>query len=141
MGKNCFKCERVLPLSEFYTHPGMADGRLGKCKECTKADVRLNRRVRAEQYQEYDKQRLQTEKRKAQKARYESNHRERYPEKAKARKAVGNAIRDNRLTKQPCRVCGSPAHAHHPDYSKPLDVEWLCVKHHHELHNKTPKGT
>lgn len=28
-----------------------------------------------------------------------------------------------------CEVCGSSAHAYHADYSKPLEVTWLCDKH------------
>ena len=62
--------------------------------------------------------------------------RERHPERIKARGAVSNAIRDGRLSKQPCRVCGDDAHAHHKDYDKPLEVEWLCHKHHMEEHRK-----
>ena len=38
--KTCFKCERVLPISEFYAHPRMGDGHSGKCKECTRRDSR-----------------------------------------------------------------------------------------------------
>jgi hypothetical protein len=38
--KQCFKCGRTLSKKEFYAHKGMADGLLGKCKSCTKADVR-----------------------------------------------------------------------------------------------------
>lgn len=40
--KRCFKCGRVLPLTEFYKHPQMGDGHLNKCKDCTKKDVHEN---------------------------------------------------------------------------------------------------
>jgi hypothetical protein len=34
-------------------------------------------------------------------------------------------------------VCGEPeAQAHHDDYAKPLDVRWLCNKHHREHHGE-----
>ena len=61
-------------------------------------------------------------------------HAEAHPEQAAARHAVNNAIRDGRLERQLCEVCGKYAHAHHDDYSRPLDVRWLCAVHHKEAH-------
>lgn len=40
--KKCFKCGTVKPLSEFYKHPAMSDGRVNKCKDCNKKDVKGN---------------------------------------------------------------------------------------------------
>lgn len=60
---------------------------------------------------------------------------ERYPEKAEAHRLVSNAVQAGRLTRQVCETCGRlPSEAHHDDYSKPLDVRWLCRTHHLEHH-------
>lgn len=54
-----------------------------------------------------------------------------------ARQQVRNAIRRGDLLPSACEVCGEiTVHAHHDDYSKPLDVRWLCPAHHHEHHAK-----
>ena len=58
-----------------------------------------------------------------------------YPEKVAAHRKVRRALRDGKLTKTPCVVCGvSNVYGHHPDYSKPLDVIWLCASHHQKAH-------
>jgi hypothetical protein len=55
----------------------------------------------------------------------------------KARRKVRQEIEAGRMNRQPCEVCcAAPAHAHHDDYSRPLDVRWLCPKHHREHHAK-----
>lgn len=72
--KPCFKCSEVKPLSDFYAHPQMKDGRLNKCKDCTKSDVKRNYSKRRDQY-----------------AAYERKHRERHPERYKARSTLNNA--------------------------------------------------
>lgn len=59
------------------------------------------------------------------------------PEKVTAWKKANNAVRSGKLVRTPC-PCGDPkSHAHHEDYSKPLDVVFLCaschMKRHYEL--------
>ena len=47
------------------------------------------------------------------------------------------AIRKGLIIKKPCNVCGHiKSEAHHADYYKPLEIIWLCKKHHLEIHNK-----
>jgi uncharacterized protein YdaT len=57
------------------------------------------------------------------------------PEKYAAHVTLNNAVRAGKVKKQPCEVCGSTTrvHAHHDDYSKPLEVRWRCPLHHAEL--------
>lgn len=59
-----------------------------------------------------------------------------FPEKARARDMVNNAVKSGKLTKLPCEECGSTnrIHGHHEDYSKPLKVVWLCPQHHKLKH-------
>lgn len=148
MRKTCFKCGVEQPLGQFYAHPGMTDGRLNKCKTCTKADVKKNRVENLETIRAYDRRRGRTEERKKLNNERARKDREnglaitrnkryalKYPEKRIARVTVGNAIRDGKLEKKPCEVCGSvKSEAHHEDYSKPLEVRWLCRQHHAEIH-------
>ena len=55
----------------------------------------------------------------------------RNPEKIKAHSKLKYAIRIGKVTKKPCEVCGKlRVHGHHPDYSRPYYVRWLCPLHH-----------
>ena len=46
-------------------------------------------------------------------------------------------IKKGYIKKEPCAVCRNElVHAHHLDYSKPLDIMWLCREHHHDIHHK-----
>jgi hypothetical protein len=55
----------------------------------------------------------------------------------RARNKVASAIRSGTLVKLPCEVCGEvKSQGHHEDYSKPLEVIWLCAVHHKEKHMK-----
>lgn len=56
---------------------------------------------------------------------------------------VRKALREAKLQRQPCEVCGLyehgrsgkyGVHAHHDNYLKPLEVRWLCRVHHAREH-------
>jgi hypothetical protein len=60
-----------------------------------------------------------------------------YPERISAKHKVEYAIHVGKILKQPCEICGAEyTQAHHDDYSKPMVVRWLCIKHHRQYHAK-----
>ena len=131
--KTCFKCNVAKPLDQFYRHPQMGDGHLGKCKECAKADVRENYAKTRPAKTKYEKERAQRPERKAAAIRSQRRYRAIHPERHAAHAAVAKAVRRGDLARSPCEVCGEVrAQAHHDDYSKPLDVRWLCFRCHRE---------
>lgn len=145
--KRCFRCLVKKPLEAFYRHEKMTDGRLNKCIDCTKADVRRNRQKNLEHYRQFDRNRASKPDRVAARKEYQqtpegkmasARARKKYAVvhaiRRKAQIAVGSAIRRGRLKRQPCFMCGEKAQAHHPDYSRPLDVTWLCHEHHKQVH-------
>jgi hypothetical protein len=54
--------------------------------------------------------------------------------KDNARSYANVYLRRGKIEKVACEICGKPGQMHHDDYSKPLDVRWLCRPHHLELH-------
>ena len=132
--KKCFKCGIEWPLIYFYKHPQMKDGHLNKCKKCARRYVNKNTVDKAEYYKEYDRKRAKEPERLAFNAANTKRWRKENPIAAKAHSAVNNAIRAKKLIKKPCCVCGEiKVHAHHEDYSKPLDVVWVCAYHHRQI--------
>lgn len=156
MTKPCVSClvEKSVE-DDFYKHPRMADGRFNKCKVCYKRDVKTNRDEKTEHYSAYEKTRANRGDRVAARAAYDQTARgkvassraksawsERNPEKRKAHNAVNNAKRRGNLHATPCAVCeSSKVEGHHDDYSKPLDVVWLCSTHHKDQHREEDIGS
>lgn len=145
----CKKCLVAKPLGDFY------ESNPSSCKECVKAAVKRNRTARADYYKAYDRARGQDPARKegnrrryyirtatpgARTAEYAraKEWREQNRDKRHAHVVVGNAIRDGRLKPQPCERCGYSigVQAHHEDYSRPLDVTWLCTRCHGQRHRE-----
>lgn len=149
--KHCFKCEIVKPFSEFYKHKSMGDGHLGKCKECTKKDANKHRDENIEKARSYDRNRPNKDERCKQASKYHKHgkgkeihlkanqdYRAKYPLKYKAKTTVSNYLRDGKLFRPDnCEKCNTKCkpQAHHDDYSKPIDVRWLCVRCHNDFHN------
>lgn len=58
-----------------------------------------------------------------------------HPKELWAHQCLRSALKKGLLAKQPCRECGSEdSEAHHPDYSRPIDVIWYCRLHHRREH-------
>jgi hypothetical protein len=128
--KQCSKCHQALALEKFHVNRRSKDGKTRVCKKCAKA-----------RYQEKRNELLAYQKAYNAKSRQRQKWKLENPEKVKAHNAVHRAIKSGRLIKKPCVVCGDTnSQGHHEDYSKSLDVVWLCDKHHkaaHESDNQT----
>ena len=117
----------------------MGDGHLNKCKECTKRDVSQHRIENLDKIREYDSRRAKLNHRVAKAKEVTARRGAESPEMYKAHILVSNAVRDGRLKKpSQCQWCGSESriHGHHDDYSKPLDVIWLCAPCHKLRHKE-----
>lgn len=155
--KKCFKCQEVKPLSEFYKHKQMKDGRLNKCKTCSKKDVSSNYRNNIDHYKEYERSRANLPHRVKAREDYaktdegikrgneaKNNWTRRNPIKRMASTIVGNAVRNGKIQKPSnCESCNSEPsrlHGHHDDYAFPLVVRWLCPGCHNKWHKENGEG-
>lgn len=133
--KRCFKCRVTKHLGEFYRHPQMPDGHINKCKECTKGDVRKWQAANPERMAENDRRWKAANRDKVRRS--DARMRAKYPLKIKARRAVNYAVRSGKLIRpDTCSSCGAGGRieGHHPDYTKPLEVVWVCTPCHAEIH-------
>lgn len=151
--KKCTECGKEKELDQFYRNKLMRDGHLNQCKECNKI---YKRQPKSKEYRRQyaktprglevkkhrDKKYNQSTLGRAAQQRSNQKYNAENPEKRIAHHKVSNAIRDGKLIVLPCEVCFNThdIHAHHDDYSKPLDIRWLCRKHHIE-HHKSLEGS
>ena len=151
--KTCILCGETKPLSEFYAHSRTADGLQGNCKVCQKAKSKWRRVTCKEEcasygkkyraahrdaFNEYHKKYRASQKGFYNSAEYRKRWRKDNPEKHAAHQTVTNHVARGTLVRGECDVCGAKeVHAHHSDYSKPLNVRWLCPLHHKEVHYAT----
>lgn len=137
--KLCNGCGLEKESCDFHKRTASKDGLSARCRDCQR---------------EYDKARLKDPKRMKARRDYQKtesgklahgNACKKWVEKNQIKRAahiiVGNALRDGKLVKAPCEICGvKNSHGHHDDYAQPLSVMWLCDFHHNEWHRENGEG-
>ena len=142
--KACGKCGKRKEDAEFYANRASEDGLTSMCRVCSAEYQKARReRLNASKPEEWKKKTQDM-------SGYMKAWRESHPgymtqakrewwqknrDKLKVKDTLRYAIKTGKVVKLPCQECGSQdSQAHHPDYSKPLDVIWLCREHHMEIH-------
>lgn len=139
--KLCGRCKRMVPAECFHADRRTPTGLSSWCSACARPERRAYRYANHDKVIEWEKKNRQTEHRRAKNAEYHRACKERYPERFRARALLNQAIKRGEIVRPPCEKCGAPKpHAHHHDYSKPYDVEWLCKRCHYGEHRTSPEG-
>jgi len=142
----CAGCNQEKPLTDFYK--SSRDGFQARCKECKRVEGReRNRQPKRKAYnarfqkeltesgyfQEYQS-RPEVKRRRADRAKqYSQDPKLRI--RWLARWYSRRMVRNGSITQQPCAICGKEdSQMHHPDYTKPLLIVWLCADCHRKLH-------
>lgn len=132
--KKCCRCRVVLPLAAFSVDARKPDGKAGWCKECHYAHRKTEKGVAAQRRYEASAKGKAAAERRLKKLRSD-------PLKYTAHKLVQAAVASGVLVPAPCVECGAtPTVGHHEDYTKPLDVVWLCPRCHVSLHARRNEG-
>lgn len=137
----CGKCKNFLPYDGFYKNKRTLLGIKSECRECHTKISMLSRnkenhadinRGYARRAREKDVEKFRQREKAASRARPKT-------EKTIARAKLNAAVRDGRIARPAeCQQCKKKARVtgHHHDYSRPLDVEWLCYECHGLKHRK-----
>lgn len=148
----CLTCKQSKPFNEFYIEKKTVLGIFKHCKECCKIRMRENRQKKLNEYQRYDRERSILPHRRKDSAERRVKYvksglanewgnawKKRNPEKVAAEQALSYAIKTRKIRKGTvCKRCNTlkRIQAHHEDYSKPLEVIWLCVRCHGARHRE-----
>lgn len=133
--KWCPACSRVIAAELMAKNRSKPDGLGAYCLECNRRQQAEERARRGENYRAMRRRyRASDSGRNAYRA-----YRERHPTKAHAQNVLQHAVADGKLARpDTCSNCGDGGiiDAHHDDYSKPLEVRWLCRWCHQAWHRE-----
>jgi hypothetical protein len=127
----CNFCHLTKSVSEFYPYQRF------ECKECVKK--RVSNYLKTPQGKLNEKNRRESVNRKEWRKPYMLKWKKENPLKYNANKDLHNAVKMGKVIKP--KICTIPGcfntkqiEGHHPDYTKPLEVIWLCEYHHRLIH-------
>lgn len=125
--KTCIVCNITKSTSEFYPD------RM-KCKLCYYEIIKSYRKNDGGKTKDRDRlwRNKNKDKHRSSIKKYQSQH----PDRRNCHVTANNHKRVGKIIPEPCRICSTNENIqmHHPDYNKPLLVEWLCFEHHIALH-------
>jgi ribosomal protein S27AE len=151
MGKICTSCGDKKPLSKYQTRSLSKDGVTASCKDCLKKrdarrfqdDPRVKARHLAYQSTDHGKASMIAAKKKWANENKEIAKAtrlvwlEKNPEKRAAHLILASAVLRGLVNKpNECSKCGAGGRidGHHHDYTRPIDVTWLCRQCHVSEH-------
>jgi hypothetical protein len=132
--KKCSKCDIEKEISQFRRDKNTKDGRRSACKDCTNIfDSIYRKNMTSEQRKKSHENHRKTHKKQIHE--YLRKFRKDNPQIYRAWEQVNSAVKRGKIVREPCEICGEEnSHAHHEDYLKPFEIQWLCPLHHKEKH-------
>jgi hypothetical protein len=131
--KRCTKCKTVKCIVFFGRNINRDDKLNLHCKKCV-CESSHNRYLKNREII-IKKKWFGGDKEKIKK--YNRRKLKKWGDKMRTQARLRYAVMVGKIKKLPCEVCGDvKSQAHHEDYSKTLEVRWLCDLHHKELHGK-----
>lgn len=120
-------------LSRFCKKSSNRDGLSNQCRKCMSVK-NLNWRLKNKDTKRHVEYNAKNSKKRYS---YVEKWRKDNPLKVKAHYKVSQALKSGDLIKRSCELCGSlDSEAHHEDYNRPLEVNWLCKSHHKIRHDQ-----
>ena len=143
--KWCPQCCETMPESEFHKDASHSDGLKAHCKHCR--SLRGARYRNTHQEREHEKHKAWVTSERGRRIKNANTRKRRERREVKDKTNAAQQFRrycekHNIVRPSTCSRCGEkPKHGpivgHHPDYTKPFEVDWLCMRCHSIVHNRT----
>jgi hypothetical protein len=132
--KECLRCQESKEIKFFSVDKRRHDGLCCWCKSCASESWKKWYRDGGsvshlkKPWMNGDKGKIKA---------YSEKRNRKYPIEVRAGRILRSAIKAGKIKRLPCEKCGNEkSQGHHQDYSKPLEVIWLCDLHHKKAHNR-----